>query len=380
MSTKYLILTSENGYEFLETGKTTIDRNNVVPMDTTTRNALDIPVGSIPVIYNSDTTAFEIKIGDVWYKLATTAYADNLVVGLWDDRGNYDASVNTFPATGGSGDAGAIMKGDIWTASVGGTLGGVTVVIGDTIRALINTPGQILANWAISQTNLGYTPENSANKDTDGTLAANSDTKYPSQKAVKTYADLRELLTNKATNFTVLNNTLYPTVFAVNTQITTRQTENGILSNVIADIGTDADMLEKILKSYTLSGGILAENGSYIEVEATLSTADNANAKTVTLYFGDTLIGVITATVMTAQTIIINAKIMRTAPGGQLCTCNMTVAKAAGFQAMFSKIVAASKTLADPQIIKITGQNGVATANDIVAKNMIIKNYVYVAV
>jgi hypothetical protein len=33
---------------------------------------------------------------------------------------------------------------------------------------------------------LGYTPENVANKDTDGTLAANSDTKYPSQKAVKT--------------------------------------------------------------------------------------------------------------------------------------------------------------------------------------------------
>lgn len=28
-----------------------------------------------------------------------------------------------------------------------------------------------------------------ANKDTDGTLTANSDTKYPSQKAVKTYAD-----------------------------------------------------------------------------------------------------------------------------------------------------------------------------------------------
>jgi len=31
-----------------------------------------------------------------------------------------------------------------------------------------------------------------ANKDTDGTLAANSDTKYPSQKAVKTYADTKE--------------------------------------------------------------------------------------------------------------------------------------------------------------------------------------------
>ena len=45
---------------------------------------------------------------------------------------------------------------------------------------------------------LGYTPENVANKDTDGTLAANSDTKYPSQKAVKTYADTKVI--SPATN------------------------------------------------------------------------------------------------------------------------------------------------------------------------------------
>lgn len=41
------------------------------------------------------------------------------------------------------------------------------------------------------QTALGFTPENVSNKDVDGTLAANSDTKYPSQKAVKTYADTK---------------------------------------------------------------------------------------------------------------------------------------------------------------------------------------------
>jgi hypothetical protein len=42
------------------------------------------------------------------------------------------------------------------------------------------------------QAALGYTPENVANKDIDGTLSANSDTKYPSQKAVKTYADTKQ--------------------------------------------------------------------------------------------------------------------------------------------------------------------------------------------
>lgn len=41
------------------------------------------------------------------------------------------------------------------------------------------------------QAALGFTAENVANKDTDGTLAGNSDTKYASQKATKTYADTK---------------------------------------------------------------------------------------------------------------------------------------------------------------------------------------------
>lgn len=50
---------------------------------------------------------------------------------------------------------------------------------------------------------IGYTPEDVANKETDGTLSDNSDTKYPSQKATKTYADTKvsptgaQTLTNK---------------------------------------------------------------------------------------------------------------------------------------------------------------------------------------
>lgn len=79
---------------------------------------------------------------------------------LWDDRGNYDASVNTFPASGGSGSAGAVLKGDIWTVSVAGTLGGTAVALGDTVRALVDTPGQTAGNWALAEHDLGYTPAN----------------------------------------------------------------------------------------------------------------------------------------------------------------------------------------------------------------------------
>ena len=41
--------------------------------------------------------------------------------------------------------------------------------------------------------------EDKTNKDTDGTLAANSDTKYPSQKAVKTYTDTKDAQNVKLT-------------------------------------------------------------------------------------------------------------------------------------------------------------------------------------
>lgn len=87
---------------------------------------------------------------------------DSAVTGLWDDRGNYDASTNLFPAAGGSGAAGAVKKGDAWTVAVAGTLGGSLVEPGDFVRALVDAPGQTAGNWAIGQTNLGYTPLNAA--------------------------------------------------------------------------------------------------------------------------------------------------------------------------------------------------------------------------
>jgi len=90
---------------------------------------------------------------------AQAAAIEAAAVGLFDDRGAFDASVNTYPASGGSGTAGAVLKGDIWTVAVAGTLGGAAVTAGDTVRALVDTPGQTAANWAIAETNIGFVPE-----------------------------------------------------------------------------------------------------------------------------------------------------------------------------------------------------------------------------
>jgi hypothetical protein len=133
---------------------------------------------------------------------AAKAYADALVSGLWDDRGNYDASGNTYPASGGSGTAGAILKGDIWTVSVTGTLNGKTVEVGDTVRALVDAPAQTDANWAVAETNIGYVAENSANKNASGGYAGLSLFKIVIRNAANTVSNFFTNATTVARTWT----------------------------------------------------------------------------------------------------------------------------------------------------------------------------------
>lgn len=163
---------------------------------------------------------------------------DASLVGLLNDRGSYDASSNLFPSTGGSGSLGAIRKGDIWYISVPGTLGGVPVLVGYSARSLVNAPGQISSNWDILNVGLGYVPENVINKDTDVLLSGNSDTKYPSQKATKTYIDvglaLKEDVSNKDTDGTLAANsdTKYASQKATKTYADTKLAKSSNLSDV----------------------------------------------------------------------------------------------------------------------------------------------------
>lgn len=115
-----------------------------------------------------------LTVADTQVLADANAYSDSLVVGLWDDRGNFDASVNAFPSTGGSGAGGAINKGDIWTISIGGTIAGVVVAPKQTVRAMADVPGQTAANWAFGL----------ANTDIENNITAGVTGKAPSQDAV----------------------------------------------------------------------------------------------------------------------------------------------------------------------------------------------------
>ena len=101
--------------------------------------------------------------------------------------------------------------------------------------ATLLTQAQTITNESVARANtaarVGGTLEDLVTEklnvdkiDVDGTLAGNLDTKVASQKAVKTYVDLRELLSNKSTNLTtdIASNTKYSTPASIATYVATQ--------------------------------------------------------------------------------------------------------------------------------------------------------------
>lgn len=206
---------------------------------------------------------------------AVKAYADLLVAGLLRDRGNYNASSNLFPTTGGSGTGGAVMQGDLWYINVAGTLGGSSVLVGYSIRALVDTPGQTSTNWAILNVGLGFVPENVANKSTNGALGT-SDTLYPSQNAVKSYVDNNTAGIYR--NNTLSGNNTFNGETAINGELTVQGIiiENeviigsGIETPIKLGLGADAGTSGQVLTS---QGG--AATPTWTTPTPGISPADN---------------------------------------------------------------------------------------------------------
>ena len=117
---------------------------------------------------------------------------------------------------------------------------------------------------ATKQASLGFTAENVANKDIDNTLSTNSDTKYPSQKAVKSYVDTGlatkqaslgftpENITNKDTDGTLTANsdTKYPSQKATKTYADTKLAKSGGTLTGDVTFGGNQAISPKI-KAYT---------------------------------------------------------------------------------------------------------------------------------
>lgn len=158
--------------------------NDELPLRVST---LDAPVsGDLPVFTGLGLITEAKTPSDLG--LATTSYVDTAVTKVWKDQGDYNVSGGTaWPTSANTIGAVPIKAGFLWVvagAAVDGTtlIGGKIVSNGDTIRALVDAATNSGADWGVNEANLGYTPENKANKAIDLTLP--DDTKYPTTLAV----------------------------------------------------------------------------------------------------------------------------------------------------------------------------------------------------
>jgi len=122
---------------------------------------------------------------------AVKDYVDGVTVGLLRDNGQYDPTITgDYPTSADTLSGGPIQVGDLWYISVNGTMNGNAVLVGYSVRALVNGALPIVdADWAIANVGLGFVPEAAANKSTDGTFNSGSPSTvlFPTQSAVATY-------------------------------------------------------------------------------------------------------------------------------------------------------------------------------------------------
>lgn len=134
-------------------------------------------------------------------------------------------------------------------------------------------------------------------------------------------------------------------------------------------VGTDADLLEKVLVSRTLTGGLLTKTGSMLIIHATGQFAANNNSKILTFDFGSSTHGITwTGTDANSKYWFALFKIIRTGAATQVITGYWIAMPRTGSVAaplsMGTKL-AGGETMASDITVQITGQNGVAAANDI---------------
>ena len=214
-----IIYRIQNGYELDElhdVSITSVANNNSLFYDSTSglwknravaatdidANVSNTEFGYLDGVTSSIQTQIDSKQASLGYTAENVANKDTTTtLGTSDTKYPSQKAVKTYVDTGLgtkqdtiTGAATSITSSNL-TASkvlVSDASGKVAAnAVSSTTLGYLDATSSIQTQLNSKQASLGYTAEDSANKDTDGTLAANSDTKYASQKATKTYADTK---------------------------------------------------------------------------------------------------------------------------------------------------------------------------------------------
>ncbi len=136
----------------------------------------------------------------------------------------------------------------------------------------------------------------------------------------------------------------------------------------VTPVGTGNDVAETDLMTYTLPANALSANGRGVRITAWGTTLAAANAQTIKLKFGATTTTTISMA-MGTQAWCIRGEILRTGAATQIGNTLWGV----GVSAFGTPACSPGENTANPIIIKVTGQNGVATVNGVQQTGFIVE-------
>jgi len=148
-----------------------------------------------------------------------------------------------------------------------------------------------------------------------------------------------------------------------------------LLSVTTGNYGTDAGTSEKDLISYTMDNTptqLMPNDGDVLVISAVFTVGINDHSKTIRAYFGGDIVASLfmdSEVVTETSEIEATVEITRVSETEQFVKGYFSRAGLPG-NITYEPHITIIKDLAADQIIKVTGQNGSATANDIVANSM----------
>lgn len=146
---------------------------------------------------------------------------------------------------------------------------------------------------------------------------------------------------------------------------------SGVLTVSTTQAGTPASTEETDLWTYTLPANTLSQNHAGLRITVWGGTATNGNTKTIRQYFGASVLTVNASTAApNNNTWRAQYTVIRTGAATEQFLQQYSLVGSTG---QFSVINSATEDTAGAIVIRITGQNGTAQANDIVFRGAIVE-------
>lgn len=143
----------------------------------------------------------------------------------------------------------------------------------------------------------------------------------------------------------------------------------GLINSQTNNVGTGADTTEDTLHTYNLPANSLSANGKGIRIYGWGTTAANANAKTLKVYFGSLALTIASAVAANPKPWNFELEIRRVGVGSQ------TYCLTGQFNGAIvaTQVGTASQDETTDLTLKTTGTNGTASANDLTEANFTVE-------